>query len=210
LKLGFENKTQTGVMILLLVVAVYLVGNWYFGGPVTVTVKDATSPTASAGTPERVKHRITRPKVGDIVIPALRSQDPTLLTEIMAYSESMKYTGGARNIFQPLDYVADNKSKSAPDITDPTKIEVPAKVEKPQPTIPLRFYGYTATSSGLKRVFFTDADGQDIFIGQEGDLINKRYKIVRIKKESVDVFDVINHFSQNFPMPTALGKNAFN
>ena len=119
----------------------------------------------------------------------------------------MKYTGGARNPFERWDYTPPEKPL-APGIESPGKDSEPEpKSVKPQPTIPLRFYGYTVTPSGLKRVFFTDIDSQDIFIGQEGDLINKRYQIVRIKKESVDVLDVINHFSQNFPMPVPLGKS---
>ena len=198
-------------MILLLVIALYFVGNWYFSGPVTVSVKDTGNPVTAAGTPERVKRKPpARPRADTPVIPPFRSQDPTLRTEMLLDSESMKYTGGKRNIFAPPGYVAEiNMPSPGPAVPGPEP-RPDEKPPKPQPTIPLRFYGFTSTSAGLKRVFFTDADGQDIFIGQEGDLINKRYQIVKIKKESVDVFDVINHFSQNFPMPTALGKNAFN
>jgi|GEM_PF-4388081 len=196
-------------MILLLVIALYFVGNWYSSGPVTVSVKDSGAPVA-AGTPERVKRKPpVRQKADTPVIPPFRSQDPTLRSELMAYSESMKYTGGERNIFAPPGYVAEVIMPTGPE-TPGTATPPFVPPTPPKPTIPLRFYGFTSTAAGLKRVFFTDADGQDIFIGQEGDLINKRYQIVKIKKESVDVFDVINHFSQNFPMPTALSKNAFN
>jgi hypothetical protein len=58
----------------------------------------------------------------------------------------------------------------------------------PPPPITLKYYGYTAQrADGHKRAFFLDGD--DIFVAAEGDLVKRRYKIVRIGVNSVVVED---------------------
>ena len=57
------------------------------------------------------------------------------------------------------------------------------------PPIPLKFYGFVNQSKGGgdKRAFFLD--GEDIVIATEGDMIKKRYKIIRIGINSATVED---------------------
>jgi len=204
LKLGFDNKAKTGAMVVLLVVAVYVLAKGFMGGPVTVSVGDTPPPTATSGTPERVKRKPLKRLGQDIpIIPILRSQDPTLRPDMMAVAENTKYAGGERNPFAPVGYIRasvdDTGSRGkGQDPTPPGGTDTPP--EKPLPTIPLRFYGFVDKPNAPRQVFFTDVTGQDIFIGQEGDLINKRYKIVKINKNNVEVFDVINHFTQTLAM----------
>ena len=60
--------------------------------------------------------------------------------------------------------------------------------EPKAPPIPLKFYGFVnKTKVGDKRAFFLD--GEDIVIAGEGDMIKKRYKIVRIGVNSAVVED---------------------
>ncbi len=60
--------------------------------------------------------------------------------------------------------------------------------EPKAPPIPLKFYGFVNKSKvGDKRAFFLD--GEDIVIAAEGDIIKKRYKIVRIGVNSAVVED---------------------
>ncbi len=57
-----------------------------------------------------------------------------------------------------------------------------------RPPFPLKFYGFVSkTKVGDKRAFFLD--GEDIVIASEGDMIKKRYKIVRIGINSAVVED---------------------
>jgi hypothetical protein len=56
------------------------------------------------------------------------------------------------------------------------------------PPIPLKFYGFVnPTKAANKRAFFLD--GEDIIIAGEGDMVKKRYKIVRIGINSAVVED---------------------
>ena len=65
----------------------------------------------------------------------------------------------------------------------------PPPIFKPQaPTIPLRFFGYvTAARGGSRRAFFLE--GEEIHVAGEGDLVKKRYKVVRIGVNSVTMED---------------------
>jgi hypothetical protein len=65
----------------------------------------------------------------------------------------------------------------------------PAPIFKPQaPPIPLRFFGYvTASRGGSRRAFFLE--GEDIHVAAEGELVKKRYKVVRIGVNSVIMED---------------------
>jgi hypothetical protein len=70
--------------------------------------------------------------------------------------------------------------------TMPKPVEPPP--EPKAPPIPLKFYGFVnKTKVGDKRAFFLD--GEEIVIASEGDMIKKRYKIVRIGVNSAVVED---------------------
>jgi hypothetical protein len=51
---------------------------------------------------------------------------------------------------------------------------------------------------GRKRAFFLDGD--DIFVAAEGELIKKRYKVVRIGVTSVEVEDTQFNHTQMLPL----------
>ena len=72
--------------------------------------------------------------------------------------------------------------------------------EPKAPPIPLKFYGFVnKTKVGDKRAFFLD--GEDIVIAGEGDLIKKRYKIVRIGVNSAVVEDTEFHSNNQQTLP---------
>ena len=54
------------------------------------------------------------------------------------------------------------------------------------PPIPLKFYGFVSATEA-KRAFFLDGD--DIVVAREGDVIKKRYKVMRIGLNSAIVED---------------------
>lgn len=65
----------------------------------------------------------------------------------------------------------------------------PPAVKPPPPPINLKFYGGAYPSgNGIKRVF--TMEGDDIFTLAEGDVLKRRYKIVRINPTSVVVEDL--------------------
>ena len=80
----------------------------------------------------------------------------------------------------------------------------------PPPPITLKYYGYTSQrADGHKRAFFSEGDCTpnaaptaqcDIFVAAEGDLIMKRYKVVRIGVSSAEVEDTQFNHSQPLPI----------
>jgi hypothetical protein len=78
---------------------------------------------------------------------------------------------------------------------DEPKPDTPAAKppKPPPPPIPLKFYGFV-TGSGPRRAFFLNGD--EIFVASEGDLVQKRYKIVRINVTSAVVADTQHEDNQ--------------
>jgi hypothetical protein len=124
------------------------------------------------------------------------SIDPTLHLDELAKLKSVPVDAGTRSLFE---IAAAPVAVSA--IKEPAKIAIvhpfvgpqqpPPVVAPPEPKappIPLKFYGFVnKTKVGDKRAFFLD--GEDIVIAAEGEMIKKRYKIVRIGINSAVVED---------------------
>jgi len=138
-----------------------------------------------------------RPMVPKSVDPS--SVDPTLHLSELALLRKVEVEGGTRSLFEILAAppapvasikdVAPIKPKqlfSGPLLPPPPPGPPP---DPKAPPIPLKFYGFVnQTKAGAdKRAFFLD--GEDIVIATEGDMIKKRYKIIRIGVNSATVED---------------------
>jgi hypothetical protein len=44
------------------------------------------------------------------------------------------------------------------------------------------------------------AKGQDVFIAGEGDIVDRRYKVLRIGPTSIELQDVLNNNRQSIPI----------
>ena len=44
------------------------------------------------------------------------------------------------------------------------------------------------------------SQGEDIFIAAEGDIVDRRYRVLRISPTTVDVEDVLNNNRQSLPL----------
>jgi hypothetical protein len=62
----------------------------------------------------------------------------------------------------------------------------------------LKFYGFSGNKSGPKQAFLSK--GEDIFVVKEGQIIDRRYKILKIGPNSVEVEDVLNSNRQTLPL----------
>ena len=87
--------------------------------------------------------------------------------------------------------------------TPPPKPEPPKAPEGPPKPPPLnlawKYYGYTSPpGSPKKRVFFLD--GEEIITANEGDVLKKKYKVVRIGVNSVVMEDVDTKSQQTLPL----------
>jgi hypothetical protein len=56
----------------------------------------------------------------------------------------------------------------------------------PPPPIPLRYFGLAAGQDGVPIAFFNDGRG-NVFQGKEGDIIEGRYKLLRVGTDSVEL-----------------------
>jgi hypothetical protein len=69
----------------------------------------------------------------------------------------------------------------------------------PPPPILLKYYGYSsAKGDNRKRAFFLDGD--DILMASEGEVVKKRYKVVRIGVNSVVMEDTQFKHEQTLPL----------
>jgi hypothetical protein len=122
--------------------------------------------------------------------------DPTLQLDLLAKLKTVNPEAGTRSIFEigpppPAAITEKEPAKIAivRPFVGPVKPPPEAPGQEPKaPPVPLKFYGFVnKTKAGDKRAFFLD--GEDIVIAAEGDMIKKRYKIVRIGVNSAVVED---------------------
>jgi hypothetical protein len=194
LKVGTEDKKKVylaaglgGVMLILLIRFL-----WQTFGP-------SPSARSAATTGETAQQNTTVPAYGGhqaTKVSGLAALDPTLHPEIMRQAESLEYTGHGRNIFSQFS--------APPVIPKPIASIRQAAVDTgpppppPPPPINLGFYGYAAEKTGQKQVFLLKGD--DIFIASEGDVVDRRYRVVKINPVSVQVEDIPYHNTQTLPL----------
>ncbi len=135
--------------------------------------------------------------------------DPTLRLDLLAKVQGVDATTGIRNLFQFTTAAAIAAARSPePAKIVPKTVPValvpsgppPAPVKAGPPPINLKYFGYTALrQGGGKRAFFIDGD--EILIGTEGELVKKRYRVVRIGVNSVVVEDTQFNNTQTLKLP---------
>jgi hypothetical protein len=195
MKVGTENRKQIAFLVVLALVALIVLGRMYMGKPtvsarVPVPAVTATPEVKKATTQGRTRKKDTRK------LPLVASLDPTLRFDLLKSSEDQQYTGGKRNIFEPEAEVI--PQPVAPAVKQQPQVFTPPP-PPPPPPIPLKFYGYASKPGEAKRIFLSNGD--DIFIGAEGEVINRRYRIVHITNSSVEIEDILNNNRQTIPLP---------
>jgi hypothetical protein len=122
--------------------------------------------------------------------------DPTLDLNLLSQSAEIKYAGNGRNIFVAGSLPIE-KPKGTGATDQPAALHQPPPIPPPPP-ITLRFFGFANRPGETKRVFLSQ--GEDVFIAAEGDIVDRRYRILRISPNAVDVEDVINNNRQSLPL----------
>ncbi|MBV9483271.1 MAG: hypothetical protein JO249_21360 [Acidobacteria bacterium] len=198
MNLGTENRNKTMAAAILgglavLAIAYRLIS--FAGGtsPQAANGPAATLPPPTATRASRPAARNATTAGGKKASPAA-SLDPTLKLALLASSENMKYTGNGRNIFRAEE---DIPAPVAPPIRDPKKIDVPPP-PPPPPPINLKFFGFASKPGEAKRIFLSK--GEDVFIAGEGDIVDRRYKVLQIGPASVTIQDVLTNNTQQIPL----------
>ncbi len=229
MKVGAEPR-KVAILAVLTVAAGYLVYTNLISGPGGATPPATVSPSPPALTRASETGRPvprqepavapSRPGVQEFR-PSLKPRkegerldlsqiDPTLRLDLLARLQDVTFEGGDRSLFEFS--AAPLPKKPEPKIIPKTPAELaktedtkPAEpVKPPPPPIPLRFYGYTTQArQGAKRAFFLE--GEDIFVASEGDVVKKRYKVVRIGVNSVVVEDIEHKHEQTLPLVAEAG-----
>jgi hypothetical protein len=200
-QVGAENRTKLIAAVLLGAVALVIVGTRFIG------LSGGSSPSASTPVAANIdpitpvqqparnqgKKRNASKKQHSVL-----SLDPTLRYDFLKASEDTKYEGSGRNIFRayveipkPITPVAQQQQEAPKGPPQPP----------PPPPIELKYYGFANVVSkpGEPRSIFL-AHGEDVFIAKEGDIVNRRYKIVHATPNAVEILDVLSNNRQSIPL----------
>ncbi len=196
MQLGLENKKQTKWAIVLGVIAVLAIA--YFVGPMFTGSTLATSSSSvpvGPPAPGRAPARGVRGKK-----PRAENLDPTLRLDLLASVEQTQYEGSGRNIFTSEPDPVAIPQPGGPGVTDVAKTPIYTPPTIPAaPQIPLKFYGFASKAGEPKRVFLIQ--GEEVFVAGEGEIVNRRYKVVRISPTSVEMQDMVySGPPQNIPL----------
>ena len=130
----------------------------------------------------------------------MENLDPTLRLDLLATSEKTHYEGNGRNIFVSqrgrCGDSSSNDTRNA-DAQDGNPYHTPTPPQPPP--IPLKFYGFASRPGEPKKIFLKL--GEDVFVAGEGEIVDRRYKVIRISPNSVEIQDVVNSGPpQNIPL----------
>jgi hypothetical protein len=193
-KLGTENRRNTILAAVLGAVALIAVAYEFF--PSSSTIASTGTSTGTLTAPESPITRPAPARHGSGAAAGKKervpqSLDPTLHLQQLAATESIKYEGSGRNIFisQAEDVVIPKAIGNG--TTDKSAEDTVMKIQPPPPPppIPLKFFGFANQPGEPKKVFLSK--GEDVFIAGEGEIVDRRYKVVRISGTSVDIQDVV-------------------
>jgi hypothetical protein len=197
-KLGFENKKKTTAAAVLGGIAVLFLGfqliPLFSGSSAPAVSADAPAVSEAPATPRTPPHS-SAGKTADKK-PKTDNLDPTLQLDLLAASEKTTYEGSGRNIFvsqREEDIVI--PKPGAPVTTDGQQQEEAHQVYAPPPIpppppIPLKFYGFASSPGEPKKIFLKN--GEDVWVAGEGEIVDRRYKVMRISATSVEIQDVVN------------------
>jgi hypothetical protein len=194
LKLGTENRKQVITLAVLGAIAL-LVGVHEFW-PSSTSEAPAPAKTTAAGTTHPTTRRTASGKIIPVVEPRL---DPTLDVNLLTQSEEIKYAGNGRNIFVAgsVATIETPKHNGTAPAEQQDAIKLPPPVPPPPP-IALKFFGFANKPGEPKRIFLSQ--GEDVFIAGEGEIVDRRYRVLRISPNAVEMEDVINSNRQSIPL----------
>jgi hypothetical protein len=195
-ELGLENKKQMKWAIVLGVLAIIAVAYEFI--PMFMGSSSDPGSNAQAAAPVLTRSASrTGTKPGKK--PKTESLDPTLRLDLLASSEQTLYEGSGRNIFvSKAEDVVIPAVVSNPNTDPATRTYVTPQPPTPPP-IPLKFYGFASQPGEAKKVFLSQ--GEELWVAGEGEIVNRRYKIVRITPTYVEMQDVVNSGPpQNIPL----------
>jgi len=195
MKIGTENKKTTITAVSLLAVAALLL---YRAMPSTPPASEPDKTVLSAG--QFTSAALKSPSGPDVhhhiaflLKPTL---DPHLRLDLLARSESIRYEGKGRDIF--TEHSEDIPKPNAPGLLASAKIDWQPPAPATPPPINLKFWGWISRPGEPKAAFL--AQGEHGFVAREGDIVARRYKLVKISPSSIEIEDVLSNNRQTIPV----------
>lgn len=206
MQLGLENKNKTIWAAILGAVAVIVFVYQFIP---LFTGSSTPNSSAQAAAPSLPTHAPpSRPAGGKGALRQVKkahveSLDPTLRLDLLASTEKTQYEGNGRNIFVSQAEDVKIETPKGPGVTDHGNVTTPDAYHLPPqaaaPPIPLKFYGFASAPGEPKRVFLKK--GEDVFVAGEGEIVDRRYKVIRISNTSVEIQDMVySGTPQNIPL----------
>jgi hypothetical protein len=125
----------------------------------------------------------------------LSVENPSLRLDKLERIRKLEYQGSRRSIFT---------AQLPPPPAPPGGVaKIPTGPPPPPPeqplTLPVKFFGYAVDPhSGRKRAFFTN--GEDVFILSEGELLQNRFRLLRIGNNAADFEEVPSGKRASLPL----------
>jgi ribosome-associated protein YbcJ (S4-like RNA binding protein) len=105
-------------------------------------------------------------------------RDPRLRLDKLRAVQQVEYRGTKRNIF---DYYI------PPPPIAPQPTQLAAAATQPPLQVPLRFYGVVEEGGGRKALL---TDGEEVYVVAAGDVVLRRFRVVRIGPNAIEFEDV--------------------
>ncbi len=204
MKLGTENKTKVVIAAVLLVLGVgLLLRTLFWSGAPTPAETRAAAPAATVAAKAKGPAGPRDPRVRFIAYRLQPTLDPMLRLDLLKDSEDLKYQGSGRNIFREgMEAIPKPMAPGLKGGTVAAKKDAGAPWRPPAqpapPAITLKFYGWASRPGTEKAIFLSQGDA--VYIAREGDIIARRYKIMKIGTTSVEVLDVLSNNTQSIPL----------
>jgi hypothetical protein len=215
MKGGAENRKKTlmaGGLGAVALCCILYAANALFGGssspanvpvvPTTTAAPAKSTSSSSSSAPASNTGLGVAPGVAAKKMASTSSSlDPTLDESAMLRTESLVYSGTGRNIFSaiyvPPVEIPKNAPPARPVDTAPVVPTGPPP-PPPPPPINLKFFGVETHADGKKQAFLLSGD--DVYLASEGDIVERKYKIVSISANSVQVEDLSYKNTQTIPL----------
>lgn len=115
--------------------------------------------------------------------------DPMRKIDDLRATEEARYQGSGRDIFR----VVMDRVRRKETVHSEREEILTIRHEEAEAPFPLTFFGFSRKGR-TNSVFLLGGD--DVFIAHEGDIVDRRYRIVRVTPNSVEVEDVLKQKTQ--------------
>lgn len=191
---------------------------------VSAAINPQAAPAASPAARGPVVRGASRSKSSEEFHPSMKRKpeevldpttiDPKIRLDLLAKVQSMELESAGRNPFQfgqPPPPPVPPAPKVIPKTPEQIAAEAKAAAATPKPTptgppplnLNWKYYGYTSPrGSTQKKAFFLapSSEGEEILTANEGEVIKRKYRVVRIGVNSVVVEDTDTKSQQTLPL----------